>query len=81
MATNDTFAKKRKIDEIKEKEKRMSWYDMCATTDEEDEEETEKANEKNMTKMAKMSMDEVEVIDLTMEDESVENVIDYNDGQ
>ena len=60
-ATNDMFAKKRKIDEIKEREKRMSWYDMCAITDKEDEEETEKADKRNVTKMAKMSLDDLKL--------------------
>ncbi|KAI2497049.1 hypothetical protein MHU86_17475 [Fragilaria crotonensis] len=36
---DNSFAKRRKIDEIKEKEQRMSWYDMCATSNEEEEEE------------------------------------------
>ncbi|KAI2497956.1 hypothetical protein MHU86_16562 [Fragilaria crotonensis] len=79
---DNSFAKRRKIDEIKEKEQRMSWYDMCATSNEEEEEEDDddpELEEKNEDSEVEV----FEVIDLTAsevdltesDDEEVEEIV------
>ena len=81
---DNTFAKRRKIDEIKEKEQRMSWYDMCATSNEEEEDdpEVEEKYEDSEVEVIEVSDLTASEIDLTeSDDEEVEQMIKKPENQ